>query len=38
MSIIGTMFRSLRPRYFSWLRIARAASFDEAIFDSSAGC
>src|SRR5690349_17950008 len=31
MSIIGTMLRSLRPLYFAWLRIARAASFDEAM-------
>src|SRR3954462_7907936 len=30
MSIIGTMLRSLRPRYFAWLRIARAARCDEA--------
>src|SRR4029078_12959892 len=36
ISIIGTMFRSLRPRYFAWLRAPRAASFDEAIFVSSA--
>src|SRR5689334_4539184 len=35
MSIIGTMLRSLRPLYFAWLRMARAASFDEAIWRSS---
>jgi hypothetical protein len=38
MSIIGTMFRSLRPLYFAWLRIERAASLDEAIWYSSADC
>src|SRR5258705_11420545 len=31
MSIIGTMFRSFLPLYFAWLRIARAASFDDAM-------
>src|SRR3954464_3534189 len=37
MSIIGTMLRSLRPRYLAWLRTDRAASLDEAIACSSAG-
>src|SRR5688572_23616873 len=36
MSIIGTMLRSLRPLYFAWLRIERAASLDEDIWRSSA--
>src|SRR5688572_9743267 len=31
MSIIGTMFRSWRPLYFAWLRMARAASLEAAM-------